>query len=164
MNHTRLRLSFLLIIFTMTAMSNPDHQKKMHKDLNLTDSQQEQFGKISFELKKTAIELKAKVETSKLELHRLMTAETIDKSAIEKKMKEISNHQVALRMNFINAWSEKNKILNPDQQKLWKKKLVRHPRPMRGKMNAPMMNRRHQMRNDMHPPLERRIEKEIIKK
>jgi len=120
----------------------------MMKELKLTDQQQEQFEKVTFDTQKKMIELRAKAATVKLELRRLLDAETIDKSSIEKKMNEIAAAEVSIRMNRINGWWEKNKTLTPEQQKIWKKVLHQRPeqmmqkmkmhREMRGQMDSPM--------------------------
>ncbi len=117
-----LPLTMLSLFVAVIAFGNPAPYKKMMEELKLTDAQKEQFEKISFETQKKQIELNAKVETAKLELRRLMMAESIDKSAIEKKMNDIAVQEVALRMNRLNAWSENNKALTPEQQKNLEKK------------------------------------------
>ena len=143
---------FSLIVF-FSAFGNPPDQGKMMKELKLTEQQQDQFDKNKFETQKKMIELKAKVETSKLELRRLMDAETIDKSAMEKKMNEIAANEVSIRMNRLNSWIELNKVLTPDQQKIWKKVLQNAPEQMKRKM---MMQRK--MRGQMEPPMEQERE------
>lgn len=150
----------LSLIVALFAFGNPNMHKKMMRELNLTETQKEQFEKISFDTRKKKIELKAKVETSKLELRRLLTADVVDKSAIEKKMNEIASSEVTIRMNHINAWTEKNKILTSDQQKIWKKVLVHRPEKMNrhmkqnSRMRSPMppeMHREQKQDNDNRP-------------
>ncbi len=152
----KLRISvigLLSLIVIFAAFGNPPQREKMMKGLKLTDQQQEQFSKVKFDTQKKMIELKAKVETSKLELRRLMDAETIDKSLIEKKMNEIAVNEVAIRMNHLNSWIELNKVLTPEQQKIWKKALAIRPEQMKRKM---MMQR--EMRDQMEPPMEQERE------
>lgn len=165
----RIPFAALLVLF-LTAMTFAEPQPdKVMKELNLTETQQSQFDKISFDTQKKQIELRAKLETAQLELHRLFDAETIDKSAIEKKMSEISTLQVSMRMNHVNSWSEKNKVLNADQQKIWKKMLLQHRTPFGPGIRGRMM-RMHSFDNDMpdgpnderRPRIERRIEKRIM--
>jgi Spy/CpxP family protein refolding chaperone len=176
MNSIIARLTVLTVIAAAFVLAQPDGMKGMHKELKLTDAQQEQFEKISFDTRKKQIELKAKLETSQLELQRLLSAESLDKSAVEKKLNELASSQVAMRMNHINGWSEKNKVLNADQQKLWKKMLRHHPGAMKGRGEGRMMRGRsmkggmpgHMMQRtetdgDMPMHMERRIEKKIIK-
>lgn len=164
MKNIVLRLTLLTVAAFAFAFSQPGPKHGMHADLKLTADQQSQFEKISFEIKKKQIELNAKVETARLELQRLLSADQLDKSAVEKKMTEIANHQVVLRMNHINGWTEKNKVLNADQQKIWKKMLQHHPREKAAKRQGRMMMQERMMDNDENMPrMERRIEKKIIK-
>ena len=77
-------------------------------------------------------------------------------------------------MNHLNAWSEKNKVLNADQQKIWKGMMLRHmqnskgdmpgcmPEPKRGRMQRPMMHGL-QGDDDMPQQMEIKIEKKINK-
>ncbi|MFA6457157.1 MAG: periplasmic heavy metal sensor, partial [Bacteroidota bacterium] len=97
--------SFVILAFVSFVAAQPQCDCPMPKELNLTDTQQDQFEKISFDMQKKQIDLRAKLETVTLELRRLMTAESIDKSAIEKKMTEGALQRVALRINHITAWS-----------------------------------------------------------
>ncbi len=149
MNTSLFRIAALTLFTALIAVGNPNMHKKMMKNLKLTETQKEQFEKISFDTQKKQIDLKARVETSKLELRRLFSADALDRSAIEKKMNEIAAIEVSLRMNHINAWSEKNKVLTSEQQKIWKKALVNHPR----KVNKQMMHKRH-MRTPKPPAME----------
>ncbi len=167
----------LVFLMSLTFLSaQPGPERKMPKDLNLTDAQQEQFEKIEFDMQKKQIELGAKLATLKLEMNRLMSADQLDKGAVEKKMNEIAAQTIALRMNHLNAWSEKNKLLNADQQKIWKKMLLQRVRRMQ-KLDGEGMMMGRGMRKGMmkdhpgmnmdtdteHPRMERRIEKEINK-
>ncbi len=146
-------ITLFSLILILSAFAQPPGNGKILKELKLTDQQKDQFDKVKFETQKKMIELKAKVETSKLELRRLMDAETIDKSAIEKKMNEIAANEVSIRMNRLNSWIEMNKTLTPDQQKIWKKVLQNAPEQMKRKM---MMQRK--MRGQMEPPMEQERE------
>jgi Spy/CpxP family protein refolding chaperone len=171
------RITLLTLFTAAVVFSQPEPGQRVMKDLNLTDAQQEQFQKVRFETQKKQIELNAKTETARLELARLFDAEQIDKSAIEKKMTELAGYQVAIRMNRLNAWSEQNKQLNPDQQKLWKKMLKQHLQKMNKQGKGMMMMRERMMNNnmpghkmrmresdeEMPERMERRIEKKIIK-
>lgn len=173
--NTRTALTALLLLITTIAFAQPMHDRKMPKGLNLTDTQQEQFEKISFDMQKKQIELTAKLALLKLEMKRLMDADQLDKSAIEKKMNEMAAQTIALRMNHLTAWSEKNKLLNADQQKIWKKMLKNHLRTMEsrrtgnfpdgpnGRGKRKMHQGMEQNMDDELPRMERRIEKEIIK-
>lgn len=146
---------FSLLTVTFIAVSQPQgafQRQRAASKLNLTDAQQEQFQKISFDVQKKQIELKAKVETARLELRRLMAFDNLDKTAIEKKMNEVSSAQTALQMNRINGWIEKNKVLTPEQQKLWKKELRHNPRGANKKERTVQIER---MRMQGRPMMQR---------
>lgn len=106
------------------AMTMPMRQELMAK-LNLTDKQKADLKNVRYETAKKAIDLRAKLAESKLELGKLLGADSPDQSAIEKQMKEVSANEVALRMNRLNGWFEANKVLTPDQQKVWRN-VLRH--------------------------------------
>lgn len=115
----------VVLFITSFAYAQPNMQRhaRMMDDLKLNDAQKDQFEKITFETQKKQIELRSKLETARLELQRLMDADSPEKSAIEKKFNEIASAQTALKMNHVNCWFEKNKVLTPEQQKIWKRSL-----------------------------------------
>lgn len=164
---TRITLLTILSAVLLAAQpgpgAGPEHARKvMHDNLNLTETQKDQFEKISFDTKKKQIEIRAKLETAQLELRRLIGSDAFDKSAVEKKLTEIAGLEVQMKMNHFNAWSEKNKALTPEQQKIFKKTL-KHDGPKRGKGPKRMMMHREMMDHDGPMQMERRIEKKIIK-
>lgn len=135
--------------YAQKEMAPKQMKMKFMKELNLSDQQKEQFEKFRFDGEKKNIELRAKVETAKLDLRKLFTSDNLDKAAIEKKMNEVADAEVAIRMNRLNIWSETNKILNADQQKLWKKGLLAQI-AMQGKEQS--MRGRHEMKHEMNCP------------
>lgn len=162
---TRITLLTILSAVLLAAQPGPGagpERKGMHDKLNLTDTQKDQFEKISFDAKKKQIEIRAKLETARLELRRLIGADAFDKSAVEKKLTEIAGLEVQMKMNHFNAWSEKNKALTPEQQKIFKNTLKQHG-AKRAKGQKRMMMHREMMDHDGPMPMERRIEKKIIK-
>ncbi len=152
-----LRIIVTALLLSAVSFAAPDPDNRGRQKLNLTDAQKEQFEKISFDSKKKQIELKAKLESAQLDVRRLMKAETVDKSAIEKKWNEIASFQVALKMNHLNAWVEKNKVLTPEQQKQWKEMRGHHAK----KVRQPMKRRGMMMAPPSAPMMERRIERKI---
>jgi Spy/CpxP family protein refolding chaperone len=133
----------VLLMLTINVYSQPMEQKPLAKligKLNLTDEQKKDVEKIHFDAEKQSIALRAKLATMRLELRQILMAEAPDKSAIEKKMNDIADQGVQLRMVKVNSWFAVNKLLNADQQKEWKKVLVKGPDMMRKKMM-----RHHQM-------------------
>lgn len=145
---------FVLIILAISAASAstppPDKRRiRSEQKLNLTDAQQEQFQKISFDTKKKQIDLRAKLETAKLELRRLMVADDVDKSAIEKKLNDVASARTALKMNRINGWIEKNKVLTPEQQKIWRTHLRANRMPAKDRAREVRIERTHMSRRPM---------------
>lgn len=144
----------LALFIPSFAFANPDpasdrpRRFQFMEELKLTDAQNEQFEKISYDTEKKQIELRSKIASAQLDLRRLMDADSPDKSAIEKKFNEIASAQTAMKMNHFNGWFEKNKLLTPEQQKIWKKAMHQRMkmahRAMRDvrKERMPMMKRR----------------------
>ncbi|MBW7887779.1 MAG: periplasmic heavy metal sensor [Bacteroidetes bacterium] len=131
----------LLFSFSFALFSQPmNGPRRGVNQLNLTDQQKDQFQKIHFDTQKKNIELTAKLATARVDLKQMLLGDKQEKSAVEKKLKEISDLQVSLKMNRFNDWTECNKILTPEQQKIWKQQLQRH---LLGAENRrPMMNNR----------------------
>ena len=154
MRNAIIALLFLFVTFVSASTPPQDQQRKrsMNK-LNLTDAQQEQLQKISFDTQKKQIELRAKMETAKLEMRRLMNADAVDKSAIEKKLNDIASARTALEMNRINGWIEKNKVLTPEQQQLWKKALHKNRAKTKEKVRDVQIER---MRMQRHPMMQQK--------
>ncbi len=94
---------------------------KLLQELKLSDTQKEKFEQLRFDMEKKEIELRAKLETSKLEMRKLIMSDVPDKAAIDKKIPEVVSNEAALRSNKLSAWFEGNKLLNADQQKIWVK-------------------------------------------
>lgn len=108
--------------------------QRFMQQLNLTDQQRKDISDLRLEMAKQAIAQQAKIKTARLELAELFKADSPDKSAIEAKVKEISGLQTDMRQARIDHWFAVNKLLNPDQQKIWKGMLGRMW--MQHRMNA----------------------------
>ncbi len=96
--------------------------------LNLTDSQKKDVEKLNSDFAKQRVDQQAKIKTATIDLHQLMKADQPDKAAIEKKIAEISDLQAKNRMLSVDHWFAVNKLLTPDQQKIWKETLNNPPR------------------------------------
>ena len=143
----------VFLIFSTQLFSQPDHSFGLQKiigKLNLTEAQRKDVEKIGVDMAKQMVTLKANLATAKIDLRQLLKADIPEKSAIEKKINEMANIGVQLRMNKINSWFAINKLLTPEQQKIWKKVLE----------NAPAMRER-RMKNqfgERHMPQQHRHE------
>jgi Spy/CpxP family protein refolding chaperone len=94
--------------------------------LKLDDQQKKQIEQMRFDMQKQLIGVRAKLQTARLELRQLLAADKPDKAAIEQKMGEVSQIGLQTRTIRLNEWFEVNKILKPDQQKVWKE-ILKHP-------------------------------------
>ncbi|HEY4613307.1 MAG TPA: periplasmic heavy metal sensor, partial [Bacteroidota bacterium] len=96
---------FLVLFVSATAvaqrgpggMDNPLRQE-LRQRLNLSDDQQNQIGKLRTEFQKQQVAQRSKLQTAQIELRELMRGDTPDKSAIEKKINELSQFQAQQRI------------------------------------------------------------------
>jgi Spy/CpxP family protein refolding chaperone len=112
------------------------------KKLDLKDDQLVKFKKLRSQLRIEQIDLRAKVQTLRVELRDLFDTQKPDKMAIESKVGEISKLQGELKLKMITFWFDVNSILTAEQQKIWK----RMPRAfLRENRERRMSGRRHGM-------------------
>lgn len=121
-------------------MGGPGFQ--MMERLKLTDEQKKEMEKSRFDMIKQAIDREAKVKTARVELAQLFRADNPDKGSIEKKINEISQLQAQGKLAHVNHWFAVNKMLTPEQQKIWKNMLGQ----------AMMMKRMNNMRQGFQRP------------
>ncbi len=99
-------------------MGGPGFQ--MMERLKLTDEQKKEMEKMRFDMAKQAIDRQAKIKTARVEILQLFRADNPDKAAIEKKINEVSQLQTQGKIAHLNHWFAVNKMLTPEQQKIWK--------------------------------------------
>lgn len=129
-------LLLLFVIFTTVALAQPGNMgyglqrmgMRMTEKLNLTDEQREQVDKFHSELQKKQIALRSKIQTLRIDVRDAFREEKPDRGKIESKLGEITKLQAEMRMNHVAFWFEVNKILTPEQQKLWREAPMMHPR------------------------------------
>ncbi|HXG00026.1 MAG TPA: Spy/CpxP family protein refolding chaperone [Bacteroidota bacterium] len=119
------------LVLTTTAISQPG-RGPMHRPggpppreaiierLNLTDAQQSQMRKLHLDLMKKQTPLRSKIQTLRLEIQEQFLADKVDRAAIEKNLKAISDTQHQMKLNWLDHWYQVNAILTPEQQKIWK--------------------------------------------
>jgi Spy/CpxP family protein refolding chaperone len=129
----RVLSSALLIVFAASLSFaqpprgpiHPMDRRPFHeaiiKDLNLTEAQENQMKKLQIELMKKQAQLHSKVQTLRLEIKELFLADKVDRNAVEKNIKAISDLQGQIKVNFVDHWFAVNAILTAEQQKIWKK-------------------------------------------
>jgi len=94
--------------------------EKMDQLLNLTADQEAKVQKLRTEMERTMVQHRSRMQLARIDLRELMDADTPDRSAIEKKVKEISDLQVKQRMAMFDHHAEVEKLLTPEQKKIWK--------------------------------------------
>ena len=143
-------IPIILLLFAFAASASaaaPENgfgRKRFMEQLKLTDAQKKDFDNLHVDMQKQLVAQRAKIATARIDLRQLFKSDTPDRSAIEKKMSEIADLGVQSRMIRVNTWFAVNKILTPDQQKIWKKALAAAPemarRAFRFHGHGPMMN------------------------
>ncbi len=97
-------------------------QRREHlKDaLNLTDQQETQMKKLRLDLERKQAQVQSKIHLARLDMKEIYLSDKLDRSAIEKLIKQVSDLQHQEKMNAVDFWFSVNGILTPDQQKIWK--------------------------------------------
>jgi len=116
--------------------------ERMDQLLNLSDEQEAKIKKLRGEMQRMMVQHRSKVQLARMDLRDLMDADTPDRGAIEKKVKEVSDLQVKQRMAMFDHHAEVGKILTPEQKKIWKEKrgegrMEGRQRTMRRMRNVP---------------------------
>ncbi len=140
-------------------MDQPDRtniRARVLRELKLTDEQKKSIESLRFEMRKASVDQQAKLKTARLELAEMFKADQPNQSAIQKKVTELSQLQSQQRLLRIDNWFAINKLLNADQQKIWKKASAqilaqRKARFIRGRATQFMRNEGN-MRRFAQPP------------
>jgi len=144
-------LSSLLIVGSAAAQpaQQPKHPMQerhngmMQGGLKLTDQQKKDIAKIKFDHKQKQIDLRATLAHARLDYEKLAASDNPDQDALSAKLDEITKAQADLHKNLLDGWFAVNKILTPEQQKIWKR-VLEHPMRFaeRGRMMHMRMDRR----------------------
>jgi Spy/CpxP family protein refolding chaperone len=139
-----------LLITSIVAFAQPpggsrmrerfmEHRERLKEDLHLTDQQETQVKKLHLELERKQAQLQSKVRLARLDMKEIYLSDKIDRAAIEKAIKQVSDLQHQLKMNFVDFWFSVNGILTPEQQRVWKN----HVGQMAGGIRDRMRQRLH---------------------
>lgn len=96
---------------------------KLYEELKLTDEQKSKLENLYFEFRKNRAEIAGKLNKARIELQELLSAEKPDKSAVDRKVDEISGYTRELFKNRVNYWYNILQVLTPEQKKILKEKL-----------------------------------------
>lgn len=131
---TILALGIFVLVGSALAQTNQPQTEpgprwknaKGASELKLTDEQKKDIQKIKYNLMQKQIDLRAKIAHARLDYGQLTSTDSPDEDAISAKIDEIGKLQMQLKKNLLDGWFAVNKILTPDQQKIWKK-VLQHP-------------------------------------
>ncbi len=116
-------------------------RERMAEELNLTDQQKDQMKKLRLDFERNQTEIHAKIKMARLDLKELFLEEKLDRTAIEKRIKAVSDLQHQAKLSHIGHWFTVNEILTPEQQNIWKE----HVGERAGRMDGNFRGRRHMM-------------------
>ena len=88
-----------------------------HEELKLTDEQVKRLKDIRDAFSKKAVKERADMKTRRIDLRRALDTEKLDLADVEKKIREISNMRVDLRVARLKAIQEGKSVLSDGQQK-----------------------------------------------
>ena len=86
------------------------------KALAFTDEQRKKLEDITFNIRRSTIQQQATLQVQRLELHRLMGADTPDRAAIDKKVQEISQTQSSMLRARVTAFLDLRALLTKEQR------------------------------------------------
>lgn len=89
---------------------------RIQRELGLTEEQQEKLQEIGFTATKVSIQQQADLRVERLELGRLMHAESPDRAAIENKLDRIGQAQMGLARVMVNAFLDGHSVLTAEQR------------------------------------------------
>ena len=130
-----LATALVLVIASTTAFAQPaarmgqtwmDHHAPFLTALKLTDQQKTEVRNVWFNMMQKQIDVRANLQHARLDYHELATATAPDQKALNASIKKMADLRAQLQQNKLDAWFEVNKLLTPEQQKVWQK-LLEHP-------------------------------------
>ncbi len=96
---------------------------RLYEELKLTDEQKSKLQNLSFEFRKKQADIAGKLNKARIELQELLSAEKTDKTAIDKKLDEISGYMKEMMKNRAEHWLSIQQILTPEQRKILNERL-----------------------------------------
>lgn len=126
----RISLTMLAVVLFSTvaaAQGRPmrEHPGRMIEQLKLNEEQQKQFDALASDFRKAAVDQRAEIAKARIELQDLLKADNPDKGKISAQFEEISLMESRAKAKGLEHWFAVNSILNSEQQKLWRKGLIR---------------------------------------
>jgi len=101
---------------------------RMRDELGLSEKQIEKVSRINTRYHEMARKYREKIHPLKGELRRLLLAKEVDFNVVRKKLREISEIEIELKILMIRHRLELEKVLSPEQMKKLKRERRRHGR------------------------------------
>jgi periplasmic protein CpxP/Spy len=150
MKRSRIALMAMLLSAATLAFAQPfggppwgerikGKHEQLKEALKLTDQQETQIEKLRLDLQRKQTQVHSKIQLARLDMKEIYSSDKIDRTAIEKSIKQISDLQQQAKMYFVDFWFSVNGVLTPDQQKVWKQ----HVGGMMGEMRGRLRDRMH---------------------
>ncbi len=131
---TRVFMSLIISLMLVSSLGSAqprEHMKEMmsHRkemrgafmdDLKLNDEQMTKMKKLRFDLEKKQIQTGSRIRLARLDLKELFGVDKLDRAAIEKQVRIISDLQQEQKLNQIDHMFAVNALLTSDQQKIWR--------------------------------------------
>jgi Spy/CpxP family protein refolding chaperone len=102
-------------------MRHPGNRGQMMMEkLKLTDQQKSEMKKLHADMQRAMVKSQSAIRLARIDLQQLVTADKLDKAAIEKKVREISNLQQESKSALIDHLFAVYALLTPEQQATFK--------------------------------------------
>lgn len=124
--------------------SQGDPEQMMMGRLNLTEQQRTDLQKLRADMERGMVKTQSAIHIARIDLRQLLAGEKLDKTAIEKKVREISNLQQEAKGALIDHLFSVYAMLTPEQQKTFKEHMARRLEDGPG-MRQGMERPRHRM-------------------
>jgi len=128
-------------IFAGTSLAQPMNGggKMMHKGdgmpkmrgqmikerLELNDEQSKKFDEIMFAQREKAIDTRAEIQKLKLQAQKITSSGKVEVEKLKEINSKIADLQKEMKNARLDSWNKINKILTPEQQKIWAQMLDR---------------------------------------
>jgi Spy/CpxP family protein refolding chaperone len=94
------------------------------KDLNLSAKQMDDLRALRASFEKKTVETQSQIRVLRIDIRELAGAENPDRSAIEKKLRDISDLQLKEKLALVDHLFQARALLTPEQQKLFREHMI----------------------------------------
>lgn len=109
-------------VYSQAGDKMPRHNKRMLKELNLTDDQKSQIDKLQSDNQLKAIDQRADIAKLRLQIKDEMNNKTINESKVLDLTKKVSDIQAQLKASAVSTHIKIYNLLDDKQKEIWKDK------------------------------------------